>query len=161
MRDQIRVSECSSVRDLAASLRNLWLRLADEMFKIEGFIIPSESNADRWIRFAEESVAEGRGFLIIAECDSEIVGFTFATISREFPLDATEHAIGTINDVYVLPEYRGRGIGKRMVAECLGKIKARGIKNVRLSVLAENKAAIKLYKRLNFKIRSYEMFKRL
>lgn len=42
MRDQIRVFECRSVRDLAASLRDLWLRLAEEMFKIEGFIIPSE-----------------------------------------------------------------------------------------------------------------------
>ncbi|MEM2146283.1 MAG: GNAT family N-acetyltransferase [Candidatus Jordarchaeaceae archaeon] len=132
------------------------------MFKIEGFIIPpSEFNADRWIRFIEETVAEGRGFLIIAEWDDEIIGFTFATISRMFPLDVTEHAVGTINDVYVLPEFRGRGVGKRMVAECLEKFKARGVKNVRLSVLAENKAAIKLYEKLNFKIRSYEMFKKL
>jgi len=142
-------------------LRNLWLRLAEEMFKIEGFIIPSEFNADRWIRFIEETVAEGRGFLIIAEWNGEIIGFTFASISRMFPLDVTEHAVGTINDVYVLPEFRGRGIGKRMVAECLEKFKARGVKNVRLSVLAENKAAIKLYEKLNFKIRSYEMFKKL
>jgi ribosomal protein S18 acetylase RimI-like enzyme len=131
------------------------------MFKIERFIIPSESNADRWIGFVEESVAEGRGCLIIAEFNGEIIGFTFATISREFPLDVDEHALGTINDVYVLPEFRRRGIGKKMVAECLEKIKAKDVKNVRLSVLAENKAAIKLYEKLNFKIRSYGMFKRL
>ncbi|MBS7635632.1 GNAT family N-acetyltransferase [Candidatus Bathyarchaeota archaeon] len=161
MRDQIRVFECRSVMDLAASLRDLWLRLAEEMFKIESFIIPSESNADRWIRFVEESVAGGKGCLIIAECDSEIIGFTFATISREFPLDVTEHAVGTINDVYVLPEFRRKGIGKRMVAECLEKIKARDVKNVWLSVLVENKVAIRLYEKLNFKIRSYGMFKRL
>lgn len=76
-------------------------------------------------------------------------------------MDVTEYAAGTISDVYVLPEFRKRGVDRMMVAECLERFKARCVKNVRLSVLVENKAAIKHYEKLNFKIQSYGMFKRL
>jgi ribosomal-protein-alanine N-acetyltransferase len=73
-------------------------------------------------------------------------------------LDVTG-SVGVINDVYVLPEFRGRGIGERLMVECVTKLEAEGINIARLSVLVENKAAIKLYEKLGFSICAYAMTK--
>ncbi|MGQ9597159.1 MAG: GNAT family N-acetyltransferase [Thermoproteota archaeon] len=67
--------------------------------------------------------------------------------------------MGIINDLYVLPEFRRRGVG-RMV-ESLKKLKAHGANVARLRALRENKAAVKLYEKLGFKIYQYGMEKRL
>jgi ribosomal protein S18 acetylase RimI-like enzyme len=69
--------------------------------------------------------------------------------------------VGVINDVYVLPEFRRRGVGERLPNECMKKLEAEGVGIVRLSVLAENKVAIKLYEKLQFIVRAYAMTKTL
>jgi len=60
-----------------------------------------------------------------------------------------------------LPEFRGRGVGRKLVVESLKTLKARGVKAVRLNFFKENKAAVKLYRRLGFKTRNYGMEKTL
>jgi len=57
-----------------------------------------------------------------------------------------------INDIYVLPEFRGKGIGKKLTVECLNKMKASGMNATSLTVLTENKTAMKFYERLGFRI---------
>lgn len=159
MTSEIDIYECR-VKDVDDSLKELWLGLAREMFEIEHFVVPSESNGDKWVNFVRESLAGGRSFLLVAKCKDILVGFAYASVPRDFPLEVSELA-GVINDVYVLPEFRGRGIGKKLVVECLNKIGATGTTAVRITVLTENKAAIRLYEKLDFKVCRYGMTKAL
>lgn len=57
----------------------------------------------------------------------------------------------------VLAEYRGLGIGRRLLEACIAKAWAKGITRVQLEVRADNERAIGLYKALGF---SQEALKR-
>jgi len=142
------------------TLKQLWLSLAREMFKIEHFILPSEANADEWIKFIRNSLAGKKGFLFVARIGIKPIGFAHGSVFREHHLEVSKLA-GTINDVYVSPEFRGKGIGKKLVVESLNRLKVEGVKAVRLTVLIENKPAVKLYEKFGFKIYQHGMMKAL
>jgi len=159
MTSEIEIYECR-VEDVDNSVKELWLGLAREMFEIEHFTIPSVANGDRWVKFVREGLASKRNFLLVAKNRKRLVGFAFASVPRDYPLDIAEF-VGVINDVYVLPEFRGKGIGKKLVVECLKRMKAYKVNAVRLMVLTENRTAIKLYEKLGFRTYRYGMIKRL
>jgi ribosomal protein S18 acetylase RimI-like enzyme len=155
--DEIEIFECG-VKDVNNSLKELWLALAREMFEIEHFTLPSEANGERWIQFVREGLASGKSFLLVARSGSKLVGFAYISVFRSYPMDVSDR-VGVINDVYLLSEFRGRGIGERLVVGCIKKLEAEGVSIARLSALVENKAAIKLYEKLGFNVHAYAMTK--
>ena len=54
-----------------------------------------------------------------------------------------------LDDLYIFPEYQGRGIGSRVIEKCCGETK----RLVMLYVFIRNTGAWKLYQRLGFEIR--------
>ena len=50
----------------------------------------------------------------------------------------------------VLLNYRGKGIGRRLLEACLSLACASGLEKVELEVFSDNKAAIRLYESLGF-----------
>ncbi|ACL59738.1 GNAT family N-acetyltransferase [Methylobacterium nodulans] len=56
----------------------------------------------------------------------------------------------TIVDLALLPEWRGRGLGTRLLEDILAEARAAGLP-VRLSVAAQNAGARRLYARLGFR----------
>jgi len=56
-----------------------------------------------------------------------------------------------ISDVVVLPEYRAKGIAKKLVRLCIDDIRARGGKHISLDVVSGNLPARELYKKLEFR----------
>ena len=52
--------------------------------------------------------------------------------------------------MFVVPEWRGKGIGERLLTACLAKAKTNGITRVELEVRADNEPAIRLYRRVGF-----------
>jgi [ribosomal protein S18]-alanine N-acetyltransferase len=55
-----------------------------------------------------------------------------------------------INNVAVLPEYRGRGFGTSLMQHVLAEALRLGAKRATLEVRASNAAALRLYERLGF-----------
>jgi len=53
-----------------------------------------------------------------------------------------------LDDLYILPEYRGQGIGTAVVEKCCEET----VKPVYLYVFRRNEGAVRLYKRLGFEI---------
>jgi ribosomal protein S18 acetylase RimI-like enzyme len=159
MGNKIEIYDCR-VEDVDDSVKKLWLALSREMFEVEHFIIPSQTNSDRWSKFVREGLVSGRNFLLVARNESRLVGFAYASVPHGYPLDVSE-PVGVIDDVYVLPEFRGMGVGKKLVVKCLNKMEAMGVNVVRLKVLSENKTAIKFYRKFGFRIYSYGMVKAL
>jgi ribosomal protein S18 acetylase RimI-like enzyme len=60
--------------------------------------------------------------------------------------------VGAIQNVGVVPEHRGLGLGRALVLKCLHGFRATGIPRVSLEVTAENHPAVELYKRVGFRI---------
>ncbi|NJD08114.1 MAG: GNAT family N-acetyltransferase [Methylococcaceae bacterium] len=50
----------------------------------------------------------------------------------------------------VLPGYRGRGIGTRLVQACLDQAKTQGLSRIELEARADNTAALRLYEKFGF-----------
>src|SRR5436190_13654673 len=61
--------------------------------------------------------------------------------------------IGAIQNVGVIPGYRGRGLGTALVLKSLHAFRDAGLALGRLEVTAENEAAVRLYRRLGFRFR--------
>jgi ribosomal protein S18 acetylase RimI-like enzyme len=58
---------------------------------------------------------------------------------------------GFIWGMYVVPLFRGRGIGRSLVEEALSRISVLpGLRRVRLSVVASNQVALRLYESFGF-----------
>jgi ribosomal protein S18 acetylase RimI-like enzyme len=78
---------------------------------------------------------------LIACLDNRIVG--------KINTNAASFTRVQIGGVYVLPEYRGRGIGRRMTAVFAGELLDRG-RGVTLFVKKNNRAAQKIYRQIGF-----------
>ena len=59
---------------------------------------------------------------------------------------------GTIQNIAIIPEHRQRGLGTALVHQSLVSLQQRGIRCALLEVTAQNAGALRLYKRLGFRI---------
>lgn len=156
MSGEIEIHECHA-EDIDDALKQLWINSIREGSLS---VLPTEANAATWARFTQDGLSKGRILLLVAKTGDRTIGYALANISRESPFELSE-SICFLNDVYVMPGFRGKGIGKRLTTECLTRMKAKGFKTVRLNVLPENKIAIRLYEKLGFKTFMYGMNKSL
>lgn len=139
----------------------LWVKLMGDREASYLRFIVDEDDRRRWVEYMARAYLEDPESILVAEDDGVPVGF-IASRSYIFPFKlngSDRYAI--ITDLYVLPEYRGRGIGRKLLEECISRLKAKGYSRVRLSVWVENSRAIKLYDSLGFKPRVIVMEKDL
>src|ERR1700738_411510 len=88
------------------------------------------------------------GFMLVANTvDGDPVGVAYASC-----LLSLEHGgvSGWFEELYVLPEWRGRGIGSCLVAEVVARAKKLGWRAIDLEVDAGHQRAIALYARYQF-----------
>lgn len=79
---------------------------------------------------------------IVAECESQIVGW--ALFFHNYSTFLTQPGL-YIEDLFVLPEYRGQGIGKSLVIHVAQLAVERGCGRLEWSVLDWNQPAIAFY----------------
>jgi len=148
------VDECqvlireATIKDLK-DVKFLWLKLAEEMYKIEEYIFPSRENAERWFSSVVSILREGRGKVFVAQLNGEIVGFIYFVHSLRMFFEVSKQ-VALISDMYVKPEFRRRGIGSLLLEKCFEHLRKLDIKHVMLSVLSENLAAVKFYEKTWF-----------
>lgn len=99
---------------------------------------------DQIERFVRESVEADAAQFVAVDGD-RIVGW-----ADVFPhWSAALAHCGTLG-MGVHPDYRGQGIGARLLAACLDKAFAKGVTRVELQARADNERAIRLYERAGF-----------
>jgi GNAT superfamily N-acetyltransferase len=89
-----------------------------------------------------------RGFLLLARAGAEVVGIAYlATIL------SVEHGgrSGWLEELYVIPEYRGRGIGQGLLTEVMERARELGLVAVDLEVDVEHRRVETLYTRFGFR----------
>jgi len=102
------------------------------------------SPLERIQAFVRESVAND-AVQFVAVAGQRVVGW--ADIFPAWP-QAIKHR-GNLG-MGILPEYRGQGIGKRLLEACIAKAWASGITRIELESRADNTAALHLYEGLGF-----------
>lgn len=102
--------------------------------------------------FMHHHYAHQKSFLV-AEVDGKIVGYIMCRI--EFGLSNLRFGLakkGHVISIAVLPEYRRRGIGKKLMEKAMKAMKDYGASEFYLEVRVSNIPAINLYRKLNYKI---------
>ncbi len=85
---------------------------------------------------------------VVAEADGEVVGAAWTRI-----IPAFGHIDGATPELAIsmLPGWRGRGVGSRMMERLFGMLRERGYRRTSLSVQKDN-PAVRFYKRLGYAI---------
>jgi RimJ/RimL family protein N-acetyltransferase len=95
-------------------------------------------------RFVESSLENGNP-MTVALAGGQVIGW--CDIRREFfPSRAHRGTLG----LGLLPEWRGRGVGRRLLEATLAKARGAGFKRIELDVHADNQRAIALYEKAGF-----------
>lgn len=101
--------------------------------------------ADHW-RDAQHRCAEKHGAMFIAEQDGRKLGWASAYEEHgELFITEPERRHGFIAEIFVVPEARGQGHGKALIAACEAWSRERGHKLLTIGVLAKNAHAIRAY----------------
>jgi ribosomal protein S18 acetylase RimI-like enzyme len=137
--------------DVAETVTNLWVELAEEQRCVGSHLRAVENRDTIGDNVRRAIVADGL-YVAVATADDDfdaepdtVLGFVMFNAGKE--LLATTATRGTIENLYVRPEYRDRGIGAELMTTAEEKLAARGVDAVKLEVLAENEAARRFYRR--------------
>jgi ribosomal protein S18 acetylase RimI-like enzyme len=118
------------------------------------------TSADELRSAVQTVVAESRyGFMLTASgSDGEPVGAAYASC-----LLSLEHGgiSGWLEELYVLPQWRGMGIGSRLVEEVVARARELGWRAIDLEVESTHQRAISLYTRHQFRPLRRSRFVRL
>jgi GNAT superfamily N-acetyltransferase len=116
--------------------------------------------SDRRIRLAGTALPSYRAYLsyhihnsasrVLVGIDGErLIGFCLLTISRNLPMFLPER-YGYLSDLFVCPEARRRGIGRRMVEQGLEWLGEHGIGSVQLQFYEFNKTGAAFWQAMGF-----------
>lgn len=128
-----------------------WLKvfLYEAIFVPEGVTPPDRSIIERpELSLYYDGFGSGRAdYCFVAEDDGRIIGAVWTRIMDDY---------GHIDDetpsfaISLYPEYRGQGIGTRLMTKMLECLKQNGFKRASLSV-QKNNAAVRMYRTLGFR----------
>ncbi len=107
---------------------------------------PSIKDEKKWFALLLKDIKQGNTFASVAVANGKIVGMCDV---RKADANAERKHVG-IFGIAINEDYRGIGIGKAIMRDCLRQAKKRyGM--IILSVFHTNKPAIRLYKKLGFR----------
>jgi putative acetyltransferase len=86
-----------------------------------------------------------RSTYFIAEKDGEVVGG-----GGIFPSDGLPSNTCELVKMYLLPQVRGIGLGRRIIQQCIAFARENGYQNIYLETMPELKQALKTYEKFGF-----------
>ena len=122
------------------------LRLMGNLYREDGVVrleVPAAEHALRGL-LAEP----GAGLVWVAEQGGEPVGYLAVTFGYSLEYHGPD---AFIDEIYVAPAHRGRGVGRAAIALAEGACRARGIGALHLEVERANVRAEALYRRAGFR----------
>lgn len=98
----------------------------------------------------KRKIFDKNGLLLVAELNSEIIGYLMASIQDRtalFKVNKWAH----IHDIFVEKNFRGRGIGRKLIKTTKRFFKKKGLKYLELEVHPKNTQAMRNYEKLGFR----------
>jgi len=108
---------------------------------------------DLQIKKEFEGMSKSKEHLIlVAEKEGKLLGYLTGSIIKNIWQKS-----GYVDDIFTSKELKRKGIATHLMKSFIKFLKAKNIKKCKLGVNIKNKKAIKLYKKLGFKLSHYEM----
>jgi ribosomal protein S18 acetylase RimI-like enzyme len=107
-----------------------------------------------------EFLSGPESFAFLATEDHRAVGYLVGFYEQPHFMWATGR-VGHVDSFYVLPEMRGRGVGRLLMDAAYDEMRRAGATAVALDVVAENEAARRFYERDGFTTTFVQMHRRL
>jgi len=95
--------------------------------------------------------------ILVAEENGELAGSGYARIKQSEKAYYDFERYAYLGFMYVLPQYRGRGINNLIIDKLKEWVQAQGLTELRLQVYAGNDSAIKAYEKAGFEKYMIEM----
>ncbi len=147
-------------RDDLGQIVNLWI----EQGKFHAHLDPLHARNPRSrpsiVKYVRSSLYSSRALLLVAEDKGRVVGFACAHLCMRPPVFKVR-PFGYIDDAYLIPAYRHKGIVKLFLLEYNRWFKKKKITFVELSVLMKNQIGRNAWKKHGFKDSIMRMRKKL
>ena len=128
---------------------------------VEGLEVLSEEESAVITREMYRDWLSGpNSFAFLAEEDSRPVGYLIGFYEPRHFMWATGR-VGHVDSFYVLPEMRGRGVGRLLMDAAYAAMREAGAETVALEMVADNDVARKFYEREGFTTTFVQMHRRL
>lgn len=102
----------------------------------------------KWTRLLKKEWGDAKHHLLVAVDGKTIVGFIYGKI-KDRPLRKIKK-YGLVDEIFIEKNYRGKGIGTRLMGNLINWLKTKGIAHVEAVVSSKNKESIKFHKKLGF-----------
>lgn len=135
-------------------LQPLWESLHEHHVTVApelGALARRRSPADSWLvrrDLYSWILVEPGAFVFLAESALMPVGYALAHLRGPKESWATGERIAVLETLAVLPEQRGRGIGRALARAVFGELRRLGVREFEVSAIAANVDAIRFYRRL-------------
>lgn len=137
------------IRTLSLEDAEAYLALRRELFAEAPFMLlepdelPSSASEEmNWLRSLLES---HNSTIVLADDSGKLAGFAAA-----FGQNVRRRSHTALIVIGILREYRGKGIGKKLMTELEAWARDRGLKRLELQVVPQNDVALNLYQSLGF-----------
>ena len=128
-----------------------------------GFLPNPSGRYERWLGARAQ---DAHSVFLVAEREAAkgeaggLAGFVVATVEEEIPIYRLK-AYGFIHDLWVEPESRHQGIGRRLVVGAVERLKQMGVEQVRCDTAAANESARRLFEACGFRASVVEMLREM
>jgi ribosomal protein S18 acetylase RimI-like enzyme len=118
----------------------------------EGTLGEVKPTGEKIKQLVEPLLKKGCYYLIATE-DAKLMGWILIGENKD---QFTDKRIGFIYELFVLEEFRRKGVAKQLLSSAIDRLKQEGYPEVRLSVFVGN-PAIKIYEKMGFHSRNITM----
>ncbi len=145
-------------KDDAAEAARLWMQSAEEHTAHDRVYETAPGAEKTMRRFLADVANSGYSFLFVAAEGDRTVGFISGELRQGSPTFLPK-TWASVDDVFVEPEYRNRGMGRALLQSVKAWAQERGADGISLQVAAANSRGRKFYEKLGFReISVYQVF---
>jgi ribosomal protein S18 acetylase RimI-like enzyme len=120
------------------------LELMERFYAIDGYPFAKEKTRTSLAEFLSD---KSLGSISIIENDAQTIGYMILAVIYSFEFGGKN---AFVDEFYLEPEFRGKGIGRQVMDEVCAEAKNMGIHALHLEVEHHNTAALSLYRRFRF-----------
>ena len=136
-------------REDVDDIAGFWVRLVEEHHRIDPRYRLGEDGPERYRMFLLESILRPDMAVFVARDAGQAVGYIAGRLMGPAVI-YDERLEGVVQDAYVAPGHRNRGIGSRLLVRLLAHFREKGATNVLLDVSALNPDAERFWRRYGF-----------
>ena len=137
----------SNVKETEVSIRRMTRNDIHEVLVLDRIIRSSERDVIGYEDIASANPGTPPDLSFVAEIGDRMVGFS---INRSMYLMVPLTEVCIIHAILVNPDYRGRGIGRKLIEALLNHCQTEGIDTVRALIPEDNKELQALFERQGF-----------